>query len=69
MITKYNVTGITCGHCVHAIKEEVRAIPGVSAVELDLAGAMAVHSDSPIEDAQLTAALAEAGDDYAATQV
>ena len=33
MITNYNVTGMTCGHCVAAVTEEVSAIPGVSEVK------------------------------------
>ena len=32
----YSVTGMTCGHCVHAVTEEVRAIPGVTDVAVDL---------------------------------
>jgi copper chaperone CopZ len=67
MITEYQVTGITCGHCVNAIKTEVGAIPGVTQVELDLDGALTIHSGSEINFSQLTAALTEAGDEYSAT--
>ena len=62
--TNYTVTGITCGHCVGAIKEEVSAIPGVTGVDLDLAGAMTVHSDSPVDFDRIVEALYEAGDQY-----
>ena len=36
MLATYTVEGMTCNHCVHAIKTEVAAIPGVTSVELDL---------------------------------
>lgn len=32
MITNYVVTGMTCGHCVNHVTEEVSAIPGVTEV-------------------------------------
>lgn len=32
MSTTYEVTGMTCEHCVNAVTEEVSAVPGVSAV-------------------------------------
>ena len=32
----YNVTGMTCGHCAAAVTEEVAAVPGVNAVEVDV---------------------------------
>ncbi len=62
--TSYTVTGITCGHCVGAIKEEVGAIPGVTGVDLDLAGAMTVHSEAPVDFDRIVEALYEAGDQY-----
>ncbi len=62
--TAYTVTGITCGHCVAAIKEEVSAIPGVTGVDLDTAGAMTVHSEAPVDFDRIVEALYEAGDQY-----
>jgi copper chaperone len=69
MIAKYQVSGITCEHCVKAIKTEVGAIPAVTEVELDTAGALVVHSESEVSRSQLEAALAEAGDEYALAAV
>ncbi len=34
--TVWTVQGMTCSHCVAAVTEEVSAIPGVTAVEVDL---------------------------------
>jgi copper ion binding protein len=60
--TTYAVAGMTCGHCVTAVTEEIGAIPGVRAVDVDLAsGAVAVTADGPVEDAAVRAAVEEAG--------
>jgi copper chaperone len=58
----YTVTGMTCGHCVSSVKEEVGQVPGVAAVDVDLAiGAVTVTSDGPIDDELVRAAVVEAG--------
>lgn len=66
--SNYKVTGMTCGHCVNHIKEEVSAISGVSEVELVLeTGAMSVKSTQPVTFEQIKEAVAEAGE-YQVTQ-
>lgn len=62
--TSYTVNGMTCGHCVHAVKEEVSAIPGVTGVDLDLSGAMTVHSQAAVDFDRIVEAVYEAGDQY-----
>ncbi|MEW9534013.1 heavy-metal-associated domain-containing protein [Microbispora sp. NPDC049125] len=58
----YTVTGMTCGHCVSSVKEEVAEVPGVTGVEVDLAtGLVTVQSDGPVEAARIEAAVKEAG--------
>ncbi|MDP5182653.1 heavy-metal-associated domain-containing protein [Blastococcus sp. BMG 814] len=58
----YTVTGMTCGHCVNAVTEEVSQVPGVTDVEVDLAtGGLTVSSESPVDDAAVRAAVEEAG--------
>ncbi len=58
----YTVTGMTCGHCVASVTEEVSAIDGVSAVDVVLeTGALTVTSDTPIEANAVRAAVEEAG--------
>ena len=49
MITNYVVTGMTCGHCVNHVTEEVSAIPGVTEVKVEQAGPMTVSSDTAID--------------------
>jgi copper ion binding protein len=58
----YTVTGMTCSHCVDAVSAEVRRIPGVTDVKVDLAtGAVTVTSERPADDEAIAAAVDEAG--------
>ena len=58
----YTVTGMTCGHCVKSVTEEVAKIDGVTNVDVDLAsGRVTVESASPIDDTAFAAAVDEAG--------
>jgi len=58
----YTVTGMTCGHCVASVTEEVSALPGVSKVDVDLpTGQVTVTSDAPLDEAQVRAAVEESG--------
>jgi copper chaperone CopZ len=58
--TSYTVTGMTCGHCVASVTEEVTAVAGVTGVTVDLeSGALTVTGDASAEDVK--AAVEEAG--------
>jgi copper chaperone len=58
----YTVTGMTCGHCVQAVTDELTALAGVTDVEVSLAdGAVTVTSDGPLDLADVAAAVDEAG--------
>ncbi len=58
----YTVTGMTCEHCVASVTEEITGIDGVTAVAVDLpTGAVTVTSTAPLDDAQVRAAVEEAG--------
>ena len=58
--TTYTVSGMTCGHCVKAVTEEVGAVPGVAAVDLDLDGKLVVHSEAPVDFDRIVEAVYEA---------
>lgn len=63
MNATYTVTGMTCGHCVSHVKEEISSIPGVTEVALTLEdGKLLVTSQSPIDFDRIVEAVAEAGD-------
>ena len=58
----YTVTGMTCGHCVSSVTEEVGGLPGVSDVQVELeTGRVTVTSDAPVGEDQVRAAVEEAG--------
>ena len=58
----YTVTGMTCGHCVSSVTEEVSQVPGVTAVDIDLAtGGLTVTSEAPVDESAVRAAVEEAG--------
>ncbi len=60
-----HVTGMSCDHCVRAITAAVSALPGVTAVDVDLA-AGAVRVDGTPDAAAVTTAIEDAGYDVAA---
>lgn len=65
--TEYLVTGMSCGHCEQAIREEVIAVPGVTSVEVSAAtGLLRVEHAEPIDDTAIRTAVDEAG--YTATR-
>jgi copper chaperone len=58
----YTVTGMTCGHCVASVTEEVQEIPGVENVDVVLGtGNLTITSAEPIDDRAVQAAVEEAG--------
>ncbi|GGB23852.1 hypothetical protein GCM10011492_12190 [Flexivirga endophytica] len=60
--TSYTVSGMTCGHCVTSVTEEVGAIDGVRDVHVDLAsGVLTFTSDEPVARDTVEAAVREAG--------
>ncbi|HYN93653.1 MAG TPA: heavy-metal-associated domain-containing protein [Pilimelia sp.] len=63
MATKtYTVTGMTCSHCVNSVGLEIKRLPGVVDVRVELSsGAVTVTSQQPLDDAAVAAAVDEAG--------
>lgn len=58
----WQVSGMTCAHCVASVAEEVREIPGVEAVDVTLeTGQVVVTSAGPIDRAAVDTAVTEAG--------
>ncbi|TDB99855.1 heavy-metal-associated domain-containing protein [Micromonospora fluostatini] len=58
----YEVRGMTCGHCVRAVTDELSTLPGVDEVRIDLtAGTATVTSQDPLPIESVRAAVDEAG--------
>lgn len=60
--SSWTVTGMTCGHCVASVTEEVSALSDVEDVRVDLeSGRVDVTSARPLDRAEVAAAVEEAG--------
>lgn len=57
----YSVTGMTCGHCVSAVTEEVSKVDGVDTVAVDLESGQVTITGAGYTDEQIAAAVDEAG--------
>lgn len=62
----WHVAGMTCGHCVSSVTEEISEIDGVEGVQVVLeTGEVTVTSAAPLDRDTVAAAVQEAG--YALT--
>ncbi len=60
--TTLEVVGMTCGHCVTAVHDELMSLDGVRDVQVELdSGRAQVTSDLPLDAAAVAAAIDEAG--------
>jgi copper chaperone len=63
--TTISVSGMTCGHCVSAVSEELEAIEGVETVNVDLAAGgistVTITSTKELAASDIGEAVAEAG--------
>ena len=58
----FTVVGMTCGHCVSAVTEEVSSVEGITGVDVDLdSGALTVTSEAAVDEDAVRAAVEEAG--------
>ncbi|MCW2835504.1 MAG: copZ [Nocardioides sp.] len=56
------VTGMTCGHCVASVTEEINELAGVEGVEVDLpTGAVTITSTEQLDPTAVAGAVEEAG--------
>lgn len=65
METKLSISGMTCGHCVASVTEELGAVEGVQDVQVELVAdgvsTAVVVSSGPVAAELLGEAVAEAG--------
>jgi copper chaperone len=63
--TNFLVSGMTCGHCVASVTEELSSLEGVEGVNVELnaggASKVTVASASPVDIQKVRDAVAEAG--------
>lgn len=62
MDKRYQVSGMTCGHCEASVREEVSVLAGVREVEVDAStGLLVVKATQDVPTSQVLAAVEEAG--------
>ena len=63
--TTYGVDGMTCGHCISAVIEELAKLPSVREVAVDLiagaTSAVRVVSDDKLNESHVRDAVEQAG--------
>ena len=57
----YTVTGMTCGHCVASVTEEVGEVAGVQSVDVVLETGQVTVTGDGVSDEAVKAAVEEAG--------
>ena len=60
METRIEIDGMTCDHCVRAVKTALQAIPHVTEARVEI-GTAVVVSDAPVSRDALDGALSEEG--------
>ena len=62
----FSVTGMTCGHCVGAVTDELSALERVTGVDVELVAGgtstVTLSSEAAVEEAAIAAALDKAGE-------
>ena len=61
----YSVPGMSCEHCRAAVSGEVSKVEGVTGVDVDLETKLVVVHGEAVSDADVRAAIDEAGYDVA----
>ena len=57
-IATYRVKGMSCDHCVNAIRHELGLVDGIRDVDIQLdTGVVTISADEPLEDAAVHTAV------------
>lgn len=58
---KLEVAGMTCGHCVHAVREALTALPGVKVEGVSVGSASVSYDETKVNVGDLVDAVSDAG--------
>ena len=62
MTEKYvAISGMTCQHCVMAVRKELSKIPSLEVKEVTIGSALVRYDESAVKSGQIEAAIREAG--------
>ncbi len=57
----FEITGMTCGHCVAAVDRTLKGLEGVSAREVKIGSAEVEFDESRLSSGQIAQAIADEG--------
>lgn len=63
----FQVSGMSCGHCVTAVKQALSEVPGVKIENVVIGQAVVSYEPDKTNTADITAAIADAGYEAHAT--
>ena len=58
---KLEVSGMSCGHCVHAVREALASVPGVSVKDVKVGSATVNFDETKTTVGDLVDAVSDAG--------
>lgn len=58
---KLEVAGMSCGHCVHAVREALSSLPGVKVDGVSIGSATVNFDETKVTVGELVDAVADAG--------
>ena len=58
---KLEVSGMSCGHCVHAVREALASVPGVSVKDVNIGSATVNFDETKTTVGDLVDAVSDAG--------
>ena len=58
---KLEVAGMSCGHCVNAVREALAAVPGVKVEDVHIGTATVAFDEAKVTVGDLVDAVSEAG--------
>lgn len=61
MSTELKITGMTCGHCQTSVTKALKAVPGVTDAQVDLASGTAVVRGDNLDHKALVEAVVDEG--------
>jgi copper chaperone CopZ len=59
--TRLEISGMTCGHCVKAVDEALRALDGVEVQQVNIGSATIAYDPARISASAITSAIEDAG--------
>lgn len=59
--TTLDVSGMSCGHCVHAVREALGALPGVQVDDVRIGSASVSYDEGTTTVSDLVDAVSDAG--------